>query len=225
MNSTVPSLRKTAYERFLNALRDKELVLGKSYTQAELCDQLGLSTNPLQAALKVLESEGFVDIKARAGITVKRPDLTEFRECHQLRRILELAAIEEYASTQDPDGLKSLRAAVVEHRERAVARVAPEDLAGAYDDIELRLHGGIVGALGNATITRIHETNMNKVRMMRRSSLKLSYEHFITTADEHLAIIDAALNRDSAGATQALQHHLMAALQRAVMTNLHTLEM
>ncbi|WP_226781526.1 GntR family transcriptional regulator [Oceaniglobus trochenteri] len=220
----MPSLRKAAYTRFMDALRNKELVLGGNYTQAELCRQLDLSTNPLQAALKVLESEGFVEIRARAGVTVKRPDLTEFRECQQFRQLLEMGAIQQFAGTHSLEDLAALRAEVVAQRERTETRASSADLAKAHDAIERWLHGGIIQSLNNATIMRIYKTNMNKVAMMRRESTKLTNEHFAATSDEHLEIIDAALDRDVAGAAKALQQHLTASLQRAIITNLYTTE-
>ena len=216
------SLRQQAYARFLRALHDRELELGRSYTQAELCNLLGLSANPLQTALKVLEAEGFVTIKSRAGIVVNKPDLAEFRECQQLRKILEMASIGQFAATAEPDMLERLARDIKDLRARAAAREPAADLAPAHDGIEERLHGGIIAALGNRTMTRIHKTNMDRFRLMRPQSGTLSHEHFIVAADEHLTIIEAACARDVQAARDALRQHIAASLHRAIMTDLFT---
>jgi len=216
------NLRQRAYERFLEALHCKELTLGNSYTQAEMCRVLGVSTNPLQAALKVLESEGFVVIKARAGITIKQPDLVEFRECHQLRQILEMAAVGQCASVAETDTLLRLKADIIALRERSESGEAPIKLAKNNEKIEIALHQGIIGALDNRTTRRIHQTNMEKVKLMRRDTSPMSNSHLNATASEHLEIVEAALERDVRSSQAALQRHLTAALERAIMTNLFT---
>ena len=216
------SLRRHAYDRFLKGLHRRELELGASYTQAELCRLLEVSVSPLQSALKRLEAEDFVTIRSRAGIVVNKPDLADFRETQQLRQILEMASIGQYAATAAPDELAALADDVRELRARAQAREPSARLAEAHDGIEERLHGGIVAALGNRKTVRIHATNMDRYRLMRPESGTLTHRHFIDAADEHLAILDAAVARDAPAASERLRLHLAASLQRAIMTNLFT---
>ena len=216
------SLRRHAYDRFLEGLHRRELELGASYTQAELCRLLEVSVSPLQSALKRLEAEDFVTIRSRAGIVVNKPDLADFRETQQLRQILEMASIGQYAATADPDALAALADDVRALRARAESREPSARLAEAHDAIEERLHGGIVAALGNRKTVRIHATNMDRYRLMRPESGTLTHDHFIDAADEHLAILDAAAARDVPAASERLRGHLAASLQRAIMTNLFT---
>ena len=216
------TLRRQAYTRFLDALHGGQLKLGQNYTQAELCRLLGLSVNPLQTALKLLEADGFVTIRSRAGIVVNKPDLAEFRECQQLRQILEMAAIGQFAAIADEAMLRALAEDVHDLRSKAHSRAPTATLAEAHDAIEARLHGGIIAALKNKTIERIHRTNMDRFRLMQPKSGSLSHEHFIAAAEEHLAILDASLERDVQAARDALRQHIAASLQRAIMTELFT---
>lgn len=214
------SLRQKAHETFMGALRTKQLEPGRTYTQAELCRLLSVSTSPLQAALKSLETEGFVEIKSRSGIQIKQPDLADFRECQQLRKLLEMAGIGPFALTEPLEKLDKLKSDVTLLMTSAQDGGNPKELAALYDDIERRLHEGIIGALGNRTIMRIYRTNMDRFRLMQREGWTLSTDHFVTASQEHLAIIEAACARDAKAAEIALTQHISLSLERAIMTSL-----
>jgi DNA-binding GntR family transcriptional regulator len=67
------------------------------------------SVTPVRDALQILSHEGLVTIKPRSGYYVTRITLKNLRDLLELRRVLELAAIERAALRATPEQIESLR--------------------------------------------------------------------------------------------------------------------
>jgi DNA-binding GntR family transcriptional regulator len=74
-----------------------------------LAAQYDTSVTPVRDALQVLSHDGLVAIKPRSGYFVASITLKELRDMLELRRILELAAIERAALRVTPEQIKELR--------------------------------------------------------------------------------------------------------------------
>lgn len=213
------SLTEQAYRDFKNAVFEGKLAVGVNYTQKELCRILATSTAPVREALKLLQHEGFVSIKARSYVHICKPDLTVFREVHQLRRIFEMAAISHYALAAEDEDIQELRKLQLDQQTRANSEEALTPLADQQLGIERLLHRGIIKALRNPTMLNYYDINMEKVHLIRLDAGGFTLAHILQTADEHLAIIDAVINRDADAARDALKAHLRASLERAIVTD------
>jgi GntR family transcriptional regulator, rspAB operon transcriptional repressor len=75
----------------------------------EIAKNYNTSITPVRDALQMLSQEGLVTIKARSGYYVAALTLKELRDLLDLRRILELAAIEKAALRITPDQIEALR--------------------------------------------------------------------------------------------------------------------
>ncbi|MEO1248360.1 MAG: GntR family transcriptional regulator [Pseudomonadota bacterium] len=206
------SLTKKAYESFKHSLHDGQIEGGKTYSQNEICVLLGQSISPVREALKLLEHEGFVDVHPRAGIEVLKPDLEMFRECYQFRRLIEMAAIDHYVDRVSDDELALLRHRQVELRKRIVSKLPMEDLQPTHWRVEEWLHTGIVGALNNKMIMQAYRICWEKQNLVRIDQGTFTTSQLVSAADQHLAIIDAAIARDVPAARAALDEHLKESL-------------
>ena len=74
-----------------------------------IADKYNTSISPVRDALQMLSHEGLVTIKPRSGYYVTTLTLKQLRDMLDLRRILELAAIEKAAPRITPDQLNELR--------------------------------------------------------------------------------------------------------------------
>lgn len=215
------SLRKLAYQKFVEGLHDGRIEMGGNYTQLQLCNILGVSTNPLQHALQVLENEGFVTIRARSGITVRNPDLNVYRECHQLRQILEVAAMPYYVEASNKEDIQALLKRIDRHAKTKMTAKNTEKVEAEQKAIEDALHRGLIASLRSETISQIYRTNWEKTFLIRQWPRRLTAEHRLNTAKEHNVILQAVLERDTTAAVAALQQHLLKSLERAIMTKLY----
>ena len=82
--------------------------------------------------------------------------------------------------------------------------------------LEERLHFGIIASLRNRIIADSYRICMEKLNLIRIDQGGFTNVQMIQTAGEHLAVIDAALDRDPERARAALEIHLRNSLQRAM---------
>lgn len=210
------SLTQKAYNQFKLALFSGEIESGANYSQNEICEILGQSISPVREALKLLQHDGFIEVLPRSGIHIIKPDLTLFRNCHQMRVILELSAIANYVDTVSDNDLAALYELQADHLEKTQQKVPLTVLRATQIELEQRLHFGIIDSLRNDIITANYRICLEKLNLLRIDRGGFTHTQMIQTANEHLSIIRAARDRDTEAAKQALEEHLRNALHRAM---------
>ncbi len=90
-------LGQQAYEKLREGILDGELPPGSPLSHRKLALLFGVSTLPVAAALQRLESEGFVESRARAGTRVKMPTMGEISGNYIVREALESQAARLFA--------------------------------------------------------------------------------------------------------------------------------
>ena len=209
------SLSEVAYDRFMEALFSRKLAPGAFLSQHELVELLGVPVGPLRDALRVLQTEGLVTIRARSGIEVVRPDLAMARNTYQIRGILEEAAVRAYAETAPIAAITAM-----EQRHEALigsfeGREPTEDDIRGMETLDRDFHFEIIAALRNPmvdeTYRRIHAI-LNLILLERRFSGPV----MARTLREHLKILGACKARNADAAQKALNEHFSEALKRAM---------
>ena len=71
------------------SIRNKTLTPGTTLVQEELARNFGVSRNPVREALRMLVSEGLVEMTAGLGATVRMMDLDDLVELYNMRIALE----------------------------------------------------------------------------------------------------------------------------------------
>lgn len=210
-----PSLSEIAYDRFMEALFSRRLSPGAFLSQTDLVEMLDVPVGPVRDALRVLQTEGLVSIRARSGIEVAKPDLAMARNTYQIRGILERAAVRVYAETAP-------MSAIIAHEQAhatLLSNLGSDDPSDAdvrvLDKLDPALHIEIIGALRNPlvedTYRRIHSL-LNLILLERNLSGPLMGR----TLHEHQEILAACRKRDPDAAEKALEEHFARALDRAM---------
>jgi DNA-binding GntR family transcriptional regulator len=215
LREPVKSLSETAYDRFIAALLSRRLTPGSFVSQAHLVAILEVPVAPLRDALRVLQAEGLVTIRARSGIEIIKPDFAMARHTYQIRAILERAAIRVYAETAPIEAI-----AEQEARHRAIAESFTGREPNANDFRELEkvdraFHLAVIAALRNPLVEDTYrriQSFLNLILLERGFSGPL----MARTIREHLAILKACAERDPDAAELALEQHFDKALQRAI---------
>jgi len=204
------------YAKFRAALLGGQLQPGATITQAEMCDALGMSISPLRDTLALLESDGLVSVRHRAGITILTPDVGFIRTNFQFRSLIEREAIARFTEGVSADWLDKTRA----RHETALKHV--RDYAASHAiEAELRaidwdFHTAIVAALRNEMIAETHFRIQENLRLARVLNQDYASPSKVAEAlNEHAAILEASAARDAALAEQALEAHFRAAIHRA----------
>ncbi len=209
------NLSDDAYDRFKERLFAKDILPGQFVSQREISRLIGISLGPVREALLRLEIEGLVQIVPQRGIQVFEANLKIIRDTFQLRLMIEKEAVAKYAECASDEDLSMLESTHVDIVEQAKTGISEELLAEAQR-VDLLLHGTMVEALGNSLASRIHETNSDRLRLIRLDHGLLMPSSLLHTMGEHLEIIHACENRDEGAATHAMEVHLSTALRRAM---------
>lgn len=181
-----------------------------------LCEQLGISRGSLRQALRVLDSIGYVQIRAGSGTYVREQGTAEsplsswFSEHEQLvEKLFDLRA------TVEPTLAERL---AQQHTPRVVQRLADnvaemEEAAAAGDMLRViatdaEFHRVIAGNAGNDDVADLLRSVLALVGEERRAALRLPGQIRKAVA-EHRAILDAISRSDAAAAREITLKHLL----------------
>jgi GntR family transcriptional regulator, transcriptional repressor for pyruvate dehydrogenase complex len=179
-----------------------------------LCEELGISRGSLRQALRVLDSIGYVQIRAGSGTYVaekqEQPLNTWFTEHDQLvEKLFDLRATVE--PTLADRLARHATAKVVSRLEDNVAEMAQ----AAEDGDMLRViatdaefHRVIAQNAGNDDVAGLLRSVLALVGEERRAALRLPGQ-IRKAVDDHRAILDAIRRRDPAEARERTLKHLV----------------
>ncbi|WP_421725033.1 GntR family transcriptional regulator [Bauldia sp.] len=215
MNEASGNRGNAGYASFRGALLSGQLQPGVTLTQAELCETLGMSLSPLRDTLTLLEADGLVSIRRRAGVTVVEPDVAFIRRNFQFRTLIEGEAIVRFAEAVPADWLADMRT----RHQAALDRVSPRSdmiaLGHLLGEVDQDLHRSIVAALRNPMIDDTHAQLQENLKLARVLSHDLmSPSKVAETLKEHLVVIEKLAEGDTHGSAEALDAHFRAAIHR-----------
>lgn len=196
------TLAQKAYSSLKQAILSLTLKPGEVLRKPEICEELGISRSPVAEALARLAGERLVDVVPQAGTFVARFSLDEIREGAFLREALELAAIEQLATTLSAEQMIELRRNVRIQE----ALVKDGDFVGFYQ-MDREMHRMLLAFTGFKRLGQLAETSWLHVDRARQLILP-EPGRVQATLEEHLAILQALEARDPVAARAATRLHL-----------------
>jgi DNA-binding GntR family transcriptional regulator len=159
----------------------------------EIARQYNTSITPVRDALQMLTQEGLVSIKPRSGYFVTRMTLKQLRDMMELRKILELAAVERAAMRITPAQIQELRSVHAGY-------TGDDDVSyDRYTDENRKFHVTIAIASGNLELAemigRLHD-RLARFMVLRHAGQSQEYTH--------ARIVDALEKHDPEAAKRAL---------------------
>jgi DNA-binding GntR family transcriptional regulator len=101
-------LRDQIREEIRQRIVDGRLPPGAKMVERELAAELGVSRVPVREALRMLETEGFVQVVPRRGVVVRRLSRKDVEELFDVRESLEVLATRRAAEHATPHDLAAL---------------------------------------------------------------------------------------------------------------------
>lgn len=200
--------RKTLAEQAADELRKlillETLKPGTVIPERETADALGVSRTPLREALRLLATEGLVEIKPLKAPTVANPSLQELQNLLQIQGALEGLA-GELACDVATDG-ELHRIAELEEMNRSLSDQS-DDLQFFKSDMSF--HRAIVEASHNPSLLEAHATYNARLWRARFISSRMRVNRD-GALKHHKQIAEALLSRDSRKASRVLRQHLKA---------------
>jgi DNA-binding GntR family transcriptional regulator len=200
------SRRANLHETVVGQLRDiiveGILAPGARIAERQLCESLGVSRTPLREALKVLASEGLVELLPNRGARVARLDDSDIENMFQVMGALEALA-GSLACTQISEAELAEIAAL--HYEM-LAQYMRRDLPG-YFRLNQAIHAAIVAAARNPILAATYQSLAARIRRARYFA-NLSDERWQHAVAEHEAILQTLQARDGPRLARLLEEHL-----------------
>jgi DNA-binding GntR family transcriptional regulator len=171
--------------------------------ERSLAEQLGISRTPLREALARLEKDGFIEIRPRKGVFVRRKTLGEILEMIIAWAALESMAASLAAANASDRQLKDLR----RHATRHSAGTATADLM-EYSEANLRFHQMILEMSGCRLLRDLAEGLFVHMYAVRRRAMG-EEGRAIRSVVDHMEIIEALESRDGDLAARLVREHTM----------------
>ncbi len=194
------SLSELAYSKIKGEIANFKLIPGDRFSENSLVKQLAMSRTPIREALFKLQQEGWVEVQFRSGWLVKPFDFNRFEHLYDLRLVLETAAVRRLADAETValDALTAIWLVALKDRETDGKRVAKLDEA---------FHTGLISALGNPEIARVHQDVTEQIRIIRRLDFTQT-SRIEATYDEHGQILRAIAMHRADQAILLLRTHI-----------------
>ena len=222
MNRKAPASAKNLAESVYRVLKSDifefRLLPGTRFSENEVAARSRVSRTPVREALFRLDREGYVQVHAKSGWSVRPLDFDLLDHLYDLRLVLESAAVQRLcAGDAKPDLAGLAKVWLVAPRSRLTdgARVAR---------LDEEFHSTLVEAAGNPELARVHHSITERIRIVRRLDFTHP-ERVVYTYLEHGQILRAVLARRSARAVQLLRSHIEGSKNEVRKISLHRLHL
>ncbi len=203
MTDTAPvSLHDELVERLRELIVVSTLEPGARVPERELCERFSVSRTPLREALKVLASEGLLELLPHRGAQVTRLTAAYLDEMFPVMGALEALAGELACARITEAEMAEVRALHYQMVLHATRGELPE-----YFRLNQRIHEAIMAAARNPTLSRMYRSLAGRVRRARYIA-NMSQARWDQAVAEHEAILAALERRDGAALGRVLKAHL-----------------
>ena len=203
--AAAPIERLTLHEEVTNRLRDmiveSQLQPGERIQEMELAQQLRVSRTPIREALKVLTSEGLVELLPLRGAIVKSFSAKDARDMLDV-----IALLEEYAGRRACEArdeqiqhILTLHERMREHHERGERP--------AYFALNQHIHAALIDLADNETLSMTHALLSKRMRSLRYSG-NSEPQNWAMALAEHELMMQALAARDQEGLARAMGDHI-----------------
>ena len=199
-------LSQALYLQVADRLRDQiyqhELIPGDPIDEMALCERYGISRTPLREALKVLSSEGLIELIPRRGSFVRSMEIDELNELFPVMAVLEGLCAREAVENCKPQDLKQL-----EQMHEKLEDYVKLGNIDAYYEQNFVFHQAVQDLSGNKWLQRVIGDLRKVLRLARHMQLTIP-GRLEESLDEHRQIMEAFKQKDPDLADQNMQNHL-----------------
>jgi DNA-binding GntR family transcriptional regulator len=197
------SLHGQVITELRRAILTGRLKAGDRLVEGKLAGELGVSRNPVREAIRVLASEGLVDVAARRGASVAIMSDQEARETIEVRALLEGQNARLAARRRDKELIKRIEAVL----KKGTAAVA----AGRFDqlfELNQQYHDALAAAGHNKVLGELLQKLRNRTAML---FAPMSPSRQSRSWNEHAEILRAIIDGDERTAATLATDHVMRA--------------
>jgi DNA-binding GntR family transcriptional regulator len=183
------------------AIIEHRLQPGEKLKEQPIADQFGVSRTLVRQALYQLSQKHLIRIEQARGAFVAAPSSKEAREVFAVRMVLESAMLESLIACVSPQKIKLLR----EHLKLEAAAVQGTDAANRTELLG-DFHVLMAQLLDNAVLAQSLQDLISRcslITLLYQSDHAAGHSH-----NEHVDILQAIADQNTAHAKQLMQSHL-----------------
>lgn len=197
------ALYQEVAERLRQRIFAHELTPGTWIDEQKLAEQYGISRTPLREALKVLASEGLVELKPRRGCYVTEISRRDLDDLFPLIAMLEGRCAAEAVSKAKPADIAALK-----QIHDALEKAAHDERIEAFFEANQEFHRKVQELSGNRWLLQVIQDLRKVLKLSRMHSLSLE-GRLQQSLDEHRLIMVAIAGGDAKRAEQLMHDHLL----------------
>lgn len=202
-----PFARATLHSQIAEELRtmivDGKLAPGQKIPEKELCEAFDISRTPLREALKVLATEGLVELLPQRGARVSVITEAERQELFPIIAALEALAAELACRNMTDAELAELKGL---HRQMVAAYDRRDNLE--YARLNRKIHLSIFEAARNGALQMLYSNMELRIRNIRHT-VRQSDEDWARAVQDHEKILTVLEARDEGLCAKVLRDHVM----------------
>jgi len=205
------NLYREVADRIGELIEHGELAPGERISEKQLCERFGVSRTPLREALKVLATEGLIELLPNRGARVVRLTFKKVKDTYDLMAALEGLSGElacQHISDAEIQAVRKLHDTMLEHYHQ-------RDLA-SYFIVNQQIHESILAASRNEVLQEMYSNLSQRVKRVRYSK-KMTQKFWRQAVQDHENMIEALEARDSSRLGQILRDHLCNKLEVATL--------
>ncbi|MEN9779053.1 MAG: hypothetical protein RL014_201 [Pseudomonadota bacterium] len=195
-------LHEQVAQQLRRMLVEGEIAPGDKLLERALCDTLAVSRTPLREAIKMLATEGLVELLPNRGAIAVRLSVDDVRHTFEVMAGLEALSGELAAARITPGELDEIRALHFE----MMAAWTRRDLS-AYYRLNARIHAAINAAARNPVLTQVYQQVNARLQALRFRSNQ-DEDKWRRAVQEHERMVAALESRDGAALRALLVQHL-----------------
>ncbi|OLP50583.1 transcriptional regulator [Allorhizobium taibaishanense] len=195
------SLHHHVVDKLREMISRGDLPAGERLNEVALAQAIGVSRTPMREAVKLLASEGLLELLPGRGARVRQFSAKELLDVFDVLGALERHAIEVAVSRMTPKALSE-----IERLHNQMLDAYKKRSQKAYFKSNQKLHALIVELSGNPALSNAHIT-LTKQSVHNRHETLLSDQRWQESVAEHQAIFDAIVEGDAIRAGVLMLDH------------------
>ena len=203
------SLHAEVTARLRSLIVESQIKPGERVPELEISKDLGVSRTPIREALKVLASEGLVDLLPLRGAVVKTFSDKDASDILEVMGLLENFAAQKACQADQ----KKIDRVLAMHEKMKL--LFAKGKRPGYFELNQKIHDALVEMSGNESLMMIHSMLSKRMRSLRYSG-NSTPDNWRGALEDHEEIALALGKRDMKAIKKAVNDHFANTIQRVV---------
>jgi DNA-binding GntR family transcriptional regulator len=198
---TQKNLTIAAYRRIKEMMLNYDIVPGQRLVFVDLAGQLGVSRTPVNNALSILASEGYLDFVPNQGYSVHKLTENEAINFYEIREIIELGTIGKAIQNLTDEKL-----IIYEQRKNDYKKAITDRVHRRLFILDTEFHACLIDMMGNPVLSERYRDTCQKIFLRFRVE-DLLIQRIREIVREHEELFKAVSSRDVERAKELIQNH------------------